>query len=94
MINYTYEPENKRVAAYLEDGSETGELTYYVREDGALVANHTFVDPSQRGKNIAAYMLDLFIEVAREAGVKIKPLCPYIVKAMVGKEEYADIVVE
>lgn len=94
MINYTYEPENKRVAAYLDDGTETGELTYIVREDGAWVANHTFVDPSQRGKNIAAYMLDLFIEVAREAGVKIKPLCPYIVKAMVGKEEYADIVVE
>ena len=90
MINYAYEPDNDRVVAKLEDGTEIGELTYY-HEDGVWFANHTGVDPSQRGKNVAGNMLQLFIEEARKQNVKVKPLCSYVVKNMVGKEEFSDL---
>lgn len=90
MITYTYEPENNRVVARSEDGTEIGELTYYQRED-VWFADHTGVAPSQRGKNIAGNMLELFINEAREQNVKIKPLCSYVFKKMVGKKEYADL---
>ena len=90
MITYAYEPENEPVVARLEDGTEIGELTYYV-ENGVWHANHTGVDPTQRGKNVAGNMFQLFIEEARKQNVKVKPLCSYVVKGMVGKEEYADL---
>ena len=93
MINYVHEADRNRVAAYLQDGTEIGETTY-INRDGVWIANHTYVNPTHRGKHIAAYMLDLLIEIAREEKLKIKPFCPYIVKAMVGKEEYADILAD
>jgi len=93
MINYIYESHRNRVAAYLQDGTEIGETTY-INRDGVWLANHTYVNPAHRGKNIAANMLNLLIETAREQKHKIKPFCPYIVKAMKGNEEYADILAD
>lgn len=93
MIHYVYEADRNRVAAYSQDGTEIGETTYINRE-GVWLANHTYVNPAHRGKNIAKCMLDLLIETAREEKHKIKPFCPYIVKAMQGKEEYADILAD
>lgn len=90
MIDYKYEPENSRVAAYAEDGNMAGELTY-IEEDGVWLANHTFVDPAHRGKQVAGKMLDIFVQQARDANIKVKPLCSYVVHSMVGKEEFADL---
>ena len=28
MVNYKHEPENNRVAAYIDDGTEVGKITY------------------------------------------------------------------
>jgi len=93
MINYIYEADRNRVAAYLQDGTEIGETTY-INRDGVWIANHSYVNPAHRGKKIAGYMLKLLIETAREQKHKIKPFCPYIIKAMQGKEEYADILAD
>ncbi len=92
-INHFCEADRNRVAAYLQDGTEIGETTY-INRDGVWIANHSYVNPAHRGKKIAGYMLELLIETAREQKHKIKPFCPYIVKAMEGNEEYADILAD
>ncbi len=69
---------------YIGESGEnfTAEITWQVRGDGALIADHTFVDNSLRGQGIAAKLLDHLTVYARDNQLKIVPLCPYISKAM------------
>ncbi|MGB4595465.1 MAG: GNAT family N-acetyltransferase [Anaerolineaceae bacterium] len=90
MITYNYEPENNRVAAYLEDGTEVGKLTYNVIGD-VWDADHTFVDADHRGGPIASEMLKLLVEKARELGKAIHPTCPYVAKTVDRTPEYHDV---
>ena len=90
MITYKYEPEKNRVAAYLNDGTEIGEITY--KDKGEVWdANHTFVEPAHRGTPIAGEMLKSLVEKARELHKGIHPTCPYVVKVMDRIPDYHDI---
>lgn len=90
MITYKYEPENDRVAAYLEDGTEVGKITY-IPDCDIWEADHTFVDPDHRGGPIASEMLKLLVEKARELEIGINPTCNYVSKAMDRTPEYHDV---
>lgn len=90
MITYKYEPEKNRVAAYLNDGTEIGEITY--KDKGEVWdANHTFVEPAHRGTPIAGEMLKSLVEKARELHKGIHPTCPYVVKVMDRISDYHDV---
>ena len=69
---------------YIGESGENfiAEITWTVRDDGALIADHTFVDNSLRGQGVAAKLLDHLTAHARDNQLKIVPLCPYISKAM------------
>ena len=90
MIKYKFEPENNRVAAYLEDGKEVGKLTFIPNCD-VWDADHTFVDADHRGGTIAGDMLKLLVDTARAEGKLIHPSCPYVAKVMDKVSEYQDI---
>jgi predicted GNAT family acetyltransferase len=60
-------------------------------DDNIIVADHTFVDESLRGQNIAKKLLDALVSYAREQGLVIQPVCSYVVKAFERFEEYHDI---
>lgn len=90
MITYKYEPENKRVAAYIDGKTEIGEITYKI-EGEVWDANHTFVEPAHRGTPIAGEMLRLLVEKAREFHKDIHPTCPYVVKVMDRTPEYHEV---
>lgn len=90
MITYKYEPENNRVAAYLEDCTEVGKLTY-IPDGDIWDADHTFVHTDHRGGPIAGEMLKLLVETARAEGKAIHPSCPYVAKVMDKVPEYQDV---
>ncbi|MCI5836758.1 MAG: N-acetyltransferase [Veillonellaceae bacterium] len=89
MVRIVYEPQDTRAAAY--DGNrEVGKCTY--SESEALwIIDHTFVDDAYNGQGIAGRLVAELVDQARDAGVKIVPLCPFAVKEFDNKEEYADV---
>ena len=69
-----------------------GRITFAVESEDVIVADHTFVNPDYRGKNIARQLLDRLVDYAREKHLKIRPQCSYVVKAFEKYREYQDII--
>lgn len=90
MVNYTFEPENDRVAAYSNDCLEVGKITFKAHEE-VWEADHTYVNPDFRGGTIASDLLQLLVEKAREQGKRIYPTCSYVSKVFERTPEYHDV---
>ena len=74
----------------LDDGKEIGEITYEV-ENKILIVDHTFVDPTYRGQNLAIKLVDAVSDYARKVGMKIIPTCSYVVKVFERSVDYLDV---
>lgn len=87
-----HEPPVSMFRAYDEDGTMMGEMEYVPASDGTLTATHTLVFEAYAGQGLAGKLLDALVEYARNNGVKIKPVCSYVVSAF-GKypEKYGDV---
>lgn len=57
-----------------------GEMTYGRHRDGPMEIDHTWVDPRARGQGLARQLVEAGITHARAQGLKILPLCSYVVK--------------
>lgn len=86
----------------LEDSGSKGR--YVVRQDGAeaemtftrvgksqLIIDHTGVPDAFRGQGIGARLVARAVEDAREAGLKIIPLCPFAAAQFRRHPEWADV---
>ncbi|MDP4117257.1 MAG: GNAT family N-acetyltransferase [Bacteroidota bacterium] len=54
----------------------------------------TFVDPSLRGRGIAAKLVEEGIKYAQEMNYKILPSCSYAAEYIGRKKEYTDLLAE
>lgn len=89
MIEIVFQEKENRSVAY--DGvNEIGECEYSLT-DGAWTITHTEVDPSYGGQGIAAKLLDVVVNQAREKGVKIIPHCSFAQKMFQRKAEYQNV---
>lgn len=79
-MTIAHEPEHHRFVALADDGERMGSIVYEDR-DGALYATHTWTDDAHRGKGVAGKMLDALVAHAVERGVKIVPVCSYVVSS-------------
>jgi predicted GNAT family acetyltransferase len=75
----------------LLDGEKVGHADYKVEGD-VLVFDHTEVDPAQQGKNLAGILMREALDDVRERGLKMRPVCSYVVKFVERFDEYADLV--
>lgn len=89
MIDYKYEKDNGRVAAY--DGDELAGRMTYVDNGDYWIVDHTLVDPKYRGRGIAQELMANIATAARDAEVKIEPVCSFAVKMMQEDESLADL---
>ena len=89
MIDYRFEMDNKRAAAYRE-GALIGEATISPSAS-VWILDHTFVDDSARGLQVGRHLVDTVAKAARDAGVKVLPLCPYAKRVMEGDAAYQDV---
>jgi hypothetical protein len=62
-----------------ESGRRIAELTYRRTGTATVLADHTWVDPSLRGRGVAKRLLDALVAWARATGTKIIPVCSYVV---------------
>lgn len=81
---------------YEENGERLGEVSYLKEGHGTVLAlNHTYVDPSLRGQNIAQQLVDAVCDLARSEGKKVKPDCRYAAVLFKRfKEKYGDVALE
>lgn len=77
----------------IENGEVRGEMTYSFDESvpDKIMINHTWVDPSMRGKGVGDQLILKAIGFAREKQLKIVPLCPFVVTYFARHTEHADL---
>ncbi|MFM1785387.1 MAG: hypothetical protein RLZZ108_411 [Actinomycetota bacterium] len=73
------------------DGEKVGHADYKVDGD-VLVFDHTEVDPAHQGKNLAGILMRHALEDVRARGLKMRPVCSYVVKFVERYDEFADLV--
>lgn len=61
------------------------------QHEGYIIADHTRVDDSLRGKGAGIKLLNTLIEFAREKQIKIQLVCPFIVAMFDRHVEYQDV---
>ncbi|TKC13181.1 N-acetyltransferase [Pedobacter polaris] len=70
--------EQGRGAFLILDGEEQlGEMALAIF-DKEMVVYHTEVLPKAEGQGLAKLMLNAMVAYAREKGLKVTPLCPYV----------------
>lgn len=60
-----------------EDDTKIGEMVVSIN-NVAITVYHTEVDENQGGKGYAKQLLDTMVTNARENGLKVIALCPYV----------------
>jgi predicted GNAT family acetyltransferase len=66
----------------------------YRRQPGTIIFVHTEVPPAMEGQGIAAKLAAAGLEFARAQGLKVVPLCPYVIRYLAKHQEYIDLVHE
>jgi predicted GNAT family acetyltransferase len=59
------------------DGDEVGELDFHHRGD-VRVLPHVGVRPAYEGRGLAAQLVRRALDDARDEGVLVDPVCPYV----------------
>lgn len=80
-----------RFEAYL--AGETA-FTEYVLHNGALVLPHTVVPPAFEGRGVGSALAKAALGYARQHGLKVKPICPFIAGYIKKHAEWQDLVHE
>jgi len=88
--NVIHNEELSRYEIWL-DGEKVGHADYKTEGD-VLVFDHTEVDPAHQGKNLAAILMREALEdVRKRGGLKVRPVCSYVVKYMDIHKETQDL---
>ncbi|MDT0379789.1 GNAT family N-acetyltransferase [Streptomyces sp. DSM 42041] len=64
----------------------------YRQEPGRLVLTHTEVSDAYEGQGLGSRLAREALETARDRGLRVTPLCPYIARYIRRHREYADLV--
>jgi predicted GNAT family acetyltransferase len=71
---------------------DMGEMTYVYAGSDKIIIDHTEVDPVLRGQNAGKKLVEAAAAWARQAGLKIIPLCPFTKATMLkNREFYEDV---
>lgn len=69
-------------------------VSYYRLGDGTITMKHTEVPESMRGAGVGGAIARAALDSARERGLKVIPLCPFIASFIQQHPEYQDLVVK
>jgi len=82
---------NNEGVFYLEENGEALAEMVYKKEKGKMIIQHTEVDESLKGKNIGFQLVERGVDYAREAHLKIVPLCTFAKKVIERNKQFADL---
>ena len=81
-------------ALYTDENEHAGEITYLPVGKNEVQATHTVVPPQFGGKGYAALLLNALVEWATAEGIKIIPVCSYVVRAFEKNPDQYEAVVK
>lgn len=82
-----FEESETKGRTYFEQNGETlAEMTFSKAGSRLLIIDHTEVDESLKGKGVGRQLLNKVVEIVRERGIKVLPLCPFA-KSVFQKDE-------
>lgn len=86
------EENGAKGAFYIEiENERLGEMTYVKAGDDKIIIDHTEVSEKLKGKGAGLQLVRAAVEMAREKGIKIIPLCPFAKSVFDKKAEFADV---
>lgn len=87
-----HEGDGKKARFFLEDGDKRIALMEYVYAGAdKIIIEHTEVDTNYEGKGLGKLLVAAAVEMAREKGIKIIPLCPYANAQFRRMPDYKDV---
>ncbi|GAA1269393.1 GNAT family N-acetyltransferase [Sphaerisporangium rubeum] len=75
------------------DGRLAG-FVRYRRRPGQLVFTHTEIDEEFEGQGLGGRLVGAALGAARDAGVTVVPVCPFVAKYVERHPEYRDVIAE
>jgi len=69
-------------------------LSFRHKDNDTIVAEHTVVSTSLRGKGIAGKLAHKLMDYARENSLKIIPVCSYVVGFFAKNSEFEDLLAQ
>jgi predicted GNAT family acetyltransferase len=74
--------------------TEDGKLAFadYRRDGDVLILPHVEADPALRGKGAAGRLMSGMMDLVRERGLKVRPICSYAVGWLERRPDHADLV--
>jgi predicted GNAT family acetyltransferase len=88
-LEVVHNPEARRFEIHY--GEEMARLEYRLRAS-TIIYTHTVVPPSLKGHGIAERLAREALDYARERGLSVVPLCPYVADYIEKHAEYSDLV--
>ena len=79
-----------RFTARIGIGPEA-EMTYSVAGKGMIIIDHTEVPDVYRGQGVGLALVERAVEMAREQGKQILPLCPFAAAQFRRHPEWSDV---
>lgn len=90
MVRVVDNPGKLRFEALLDD-EEVGVIKY-TRNGNVITLTHTLVPPENSGKGIASILVKESLNLAREAGDRVIPVCPFVLAYLERHPEERDVV--
>ena len=91
-MKYIY--ENNEIYVKKDDGDFLVHCTFSFFKKGIVNIDHTYVDPSLRGKGEASKLLHATMKYLKSRKLNVVASCPYAVKWLNKKEEYNDMIIK
>ncbi|HMQ04456.1 MAG TPA: GNAT family N-acetyltransferase [Pyrinomonadaceae bacterium] len=77
------EEHGRKGAFFIEENGEwLAELSYIRNGPNTMVIDHTEVVEDLAGQDVGRKLVDAAVAFARENGLKIRPLCPFVKKVI------------
>ena len=91
-MNIQIKDDGKKGSFYVEeDGRIVAEMTFVWAGTQKFIIDHTEVDELLKGKSVGKHLVEYAVNLAREKQVKILPLCPFARSVFDKTPEYADV---
>ena len=67
------------------------EMTFVFAGKNKIIIDHTEVNPGNNGKGYGKKLVEKAVEFAREKGISILPLCPFVKSVFDKTPEFRDV---
>ena len=89
-VRVTDHPEAKRFEAHA--GEELLGVVEYIPLPGKVIATHTEVAEEYEGRGVGSRLVAGMLDLLRDEGRLVQPMCPYVAAFLRKHDEYGDVV--